>query len=55
MLIKLYIPKSDLAAYPSEDAVIAGVTVELLKLFPTEIAYITQKQRKKSFIGSQWS
>jgi hypothetical protein len=46
--IKLYIPKSDLAAYPSEDAVIAGVTVELLKLlFPTEIAYITQKAEEE--------
>lgn len=46
--IKLYIPKSDLAAYPSEDGVIAGVTVELLKLlFPTEIAYISQKAEEE--------
>jgi hypothetical protein len=38
------IPKSTLPSYPSEDGVLAGVTVELLKLlFPTEIAYIQEK------------
>ena len=38
------IPGSDLPSYPSEDAVVAGVTAEMMKLlFPTEIAYIEQK------------
>lgn len=42
--INILIPKSNLPSYPSEDGVIAGVTVELLKLlFPTEIAYIQEK------------
>ena len=38
------LPASDLPSYPSEDAVIAGVTAEMMKmLFPTEIAFIEQK------------
>jgi PAP2 superfamily len=38
------VPKNTLPSYPSEDAVLAGVTVEMLKLlFPTEIAFINQK------------
>lgn len=38
------VPGSDLPSYPSEDAVVAGVTAEMMKLFfPTEIAYIEQK------------
>jgi hypothetical protein len=42
--IKVLIPKSSLPSYPSEDGVLAGVTVEILKLlFPTEIAFIQQK------------
>jgi hypothetical protein len=42
--IKALIPKSILPAYPSEDAVVAGVTAEMMKLlFPTEIAFIQQK------------
>jgi hypothetical protein len=42
--INLMIPKSTLPSYPSEDAVIGGATVEVLKLlFPTEIAYIDGK------------
>lgn len=42
--IEVSIPKSDLPAYPSEDAVIAGASYEMMKLlFPTEIEYITQK------------
>jgi hypothetical protein len=42
--INVLIPKSDLPSYPSEDGVLAGVTVELLKLlFPTEISYIQGK------------
>ncbi|MFN5134878.1 MAG: phosphatase PAP2 family protein [Chitinophagaceae bacterium] len=35
------LPQSDLPSYPSEDAVVIGVTTEMLKLFfPTEQAYI---------------
>ncbi len=44
--IQLLVPSSQVEkyAYPSEEAAIAGVTVEILKLlFPTEIAYIQQK------------
>lgn len=38
------IPRSDLPSYPSEDAVVAGVAVEMMKLlFPTELAYVQQK------------
>jgi hypothetical protein len=36
--------KTDLPSYPSEAAVLAGVTAEMMKLlFPTEIGYIQQK------------
>jgi len=39
-----YIAKTDLPSYPSEDAVLAGVTAEMMKLFfPTEIAFVEQK------------
>ncbi len=42
--IQVLVPKSPLPSYPSEDGVLAGVTVEILKLlFPTEIAFIQQK------------
>ncbi len=42
--IKALVPKSALPAYPSEDAVIAGATADMMKLlFPTEIAFIQQK------------
>ena len=42
--VQAFIPKTALPSYPSEDAVVAGVTVEMMKLlFPTEIAYIQQK------------
>ncbi len=38
------IAKTDLPSYPSEDAVLAGVTAEMMKLFfPTEIAFVEQK------------
>ncbi len=38
------VPGSDLPSYPSEDAVVAGVSAEMMKLFfPTEIAFIEQK------------
>lgn len=36
--------KTDLPSYPSEQAVLAGVTAEMMKmLFPTDIAYINAK------------
>ena len=42
--VQALIPKSALPSYPSEDAVVAGATVEIMKLlFPTEIDYIQQK------------
>jgi PAP2 superfamily len=42
--INVMIPRSTMPSYPSEDAVLAGVTVEMLKLlFPTEIAFIDTK------------
>ena len=42
--IKALIPTNNLPAYPSEDAVLSGVTVELLKLlFPTSIDEINAK------------
>ncbi len=42
--IKALIPESELPSYPSEDAVLAGVTAEMMKLlFPTEVAFIQQK------------
>ncbi len=38
------IPKSALPSYPSEDAVVAGASVEMMKLlFPADIDYIEQK------------
>jgi membrane-associated phospholipid phosphatase len=42
--IQALVPKSDLPSYPSEDAVVSGAAVEMMKLlFPTEIDYIEQK------------
>ena len=42
--ITAMVPKSDLPSYPSEDATVAGASVELLKLlFPADIDYIQQK------------
>jgi hypothetical protein len=42
--IQSLLPKSNLPSYPSEDASILGVTVELLKLlFPADQEYINQK------------
>ena len=42
--IQALIPKSALPSYPSEDAVVAGASVEIMKLmFPTEVAFIEQK------------
>jgi hypothetical protein len=46
--LNVLVPKSSLPSYPSEDGVLAGVTVELLKLlFPTEIAYINEKAEEE--------
>lgn len=42
--VNALIPKSDLASYPSEDAVVAAVSVEMMKLmFPGEQDIIQQK------------
>ncbi|GAC1301784.1 MAG: hypothetical protein NVSMB24_05210 [Mucilaginibacter sp.] len=42
--VQALVPKSALPSYPSEDAVVAGATVEMMKLlFPTEIPFIEQK------------
>ncbi len=42
--VKVLIPKSDLPSYPSEDAVVEGVAVEMLKLlFPGSQDYVQQK------------
>lgn len=42
--IKTLLPQSELPSYPSEDAVVEGATVELLKLlFPGDQDYIQQK------------
>ncbi len=41
--LQVMAPKTTLGAYPAEDGLLAGVSVEMLKvLFPTEIAYIRQ-------------
>ena len=38
------VPTNDMGSYPSEDATVEAVTVELLKLlFPADLAYIEQK------------
>ena len=45
---QVLVPKSSLPSYPSEDGVLAGVTVEMLKmLFPTEIAFVQQKAEEQ--------
>jgi hypothetical protein len=42
--VQALVPKSALPSYPSEDAVVYGAAVEMMKLlFPTEIDYIQQK------------
>lgn len=42
--VQALVPKTDLPSYPSEAAVLAGVTAEMMKLlFPDEIATIQQK------------
>ncbi len=47
-LIKALVPESDLPSYPSEDAVMAGATIEMLKLlFPGEVAYVKKKAEEQ--------
>jgi hypothetical protein len=51
--LKVLIPKSDLPSYPSEDAVVEGAAVEMLKLlFPGDQDFIQQKaeEHKKARI-----
>lgn len=44
LAVQALVPQSDLPSYPSEDAVVSGAAVEMMKLlFPTEIDYIEQK------------
>jgi len=46
--VRAYVPKTVLPSYPSEDAVLAGATAEMMKLlFPTEIAFIQQKLQEE--------
>ena len=55
--IKALMPTNDLPAYPSEDAVMSGVTAELLKLlFPASVEEITLKaaeQRQAALLGAR--
>ena len=55
--IKPLMPTSDLPAYPSEDAVLSGVTAELLKLlFPASVEEITRKaaeQRQAAILSGR--
>jgi len=42
--IQALVPKSELPAYPSEDAVVAGVTAKMMELlFPGDLDYIRQR------------
>ena len=46
--LQVSVPASDLPSYPSEDAVISGVSLELMKLlFPAEIEFIRQKAEEQ--------
>lgn len=46
--VQALVPVSELPSYPSEDAVVAGATVELMKLlFPTELVFINQKAQEQ--------
>lgn len=46
--IKSKLPETDLPSYPSEDAVLAGVTAEMMKLlFPGEVAFIQKKAEEQ--------
>lgn len=51
--LKTFVTKSDLPSYPSEDAVVAGVAIEMMKLlFPGDQEYVAQKaeEHKKARI-----
>jgi len=42
--VQALVPKSDLPSYPSEDAVVSGAAVEMMKLlFPADIDYLQQR------------
>ncbi len=42
--VRALVPKSTLPSYPSEDAVVEGAAVEVMKMmFPTEVSYIEQR------------
>ncbi len=50
--VKALLPATDLPAYPSEDAVLSGVTAELLKLlFPTDLEEITTKAGEERLVA----
>ena len=55
--IQSLMPASDLPAYPSEDAVLSGVTAEMLKLlFPAAVEEITLKaaeQRQAAMLAGR--
>ena len=57
--IRELMPATGLPAYPSEDAVVSGVTAELLKLmFPTQVEAITRKaadQRQAALLAGRAS
>ena len=49
--VQALIPKSDLPAYPSEDAVVAGVTAQMMVLlFPGDLDYIQSKVAEEKLI-----
>ena len=53
--VKALVPKTDLPAYPSEDAVMSGVTAEMLKaLFPAALEEITRKAGEQR-LAALWS
>jgi hypothetical protein len=53
--VQALIPSNGLPAYPSEDAVVSGVTAELLKLlFPTMVEQITLKAAEQRQVA-MWS
>lgn len=55
--VQALVPTGDLPAYPSEDAVLAGVTAEMLKLlFPASVEEITRKaaeQREAALLSGK--
>jgi PAP2 superfamily len=55
--VQALLPASDLPAYPSEDAVVSGVSTEILRLlFPAAVEEITRKageQREAALLGGR--